>query len=220
MKYYLKIILCIILFFSSLLMSSCGMEYAKDSGWNRDIQNFDTKYVEFYKDKVAELKEKYSIDCVEKWEQKDGDAGECILTASLYSDSYTICLLFANRRHFGDFEVKLYYYGENEESLSDYESQRPLVSFINDLTKYVAFDNKIEGDENHFERLYNECHKQSQSVASYIYHFDDLVGYVGYGVGVSKDNYGYYYKMEKNSELEILANSFVFEGLLKPISSD
>ena len=65
MKYYLKIILCIILFFSSLAMSSCGMEYAKDSGWNRDIQNFDTKYVEFYKDKVDEVKEKYSIDWVE-----------------------------------------------------------------------------------------------------------------------------------------------------------
>ena len=182
MRFYLKTILCIVLFISSLLMSSCGMEYAKDSGWNRDIRNFDIQYVEFYKDKVAELKKKYRIDCVEKWEQNDKDDGECILTACLYSDSYTVCLLFANRVHYGDFDVELYYYGENEESLSDYESQRPLVSFINDLTKCVAYDSKIEGDENHFERLYNECRKQSKPVASYIYHFDDLVGYVGYGV--------------------------------------
>ena len=206
-----------LLFFTIMLFTNeSNVEYAKSSGWNCDIQNFDIHYAEFYKNKIVELKEKYNLECEEKWDQSYHD-GDSIITAHLYNNYYTIYILFANRGLYGDYTIKLFYYGDDGESLKNYEMQHPLISFINDLTTSVAFESKTDDCKNRFEQLYDECYEKSKSSASYIYHFDDLVGYVGYTVGLSKDNYGYYYKMQKNSEINILANAFIFEGILTPI---
>ncbi len=192
-----------------------NIEYAESSQWNCDNQSFDTAYVDFYKNKVSEIKEKYSLNCEEEWYKESHD-GDSIITAYLYNDQYTIYILFANRGIYGDFTVKMFYYGDGKEAQKDDGVQSSLISFVHDLTKSVAFDSKTD-DKNQFEQLYNECLEENKSAASYIYHFDDLVNYVGYTVGLSKDNYGYYYKMQKDSDVKILANVFTFQGILKPI---
>ena len=212
----IALIVGIVAFFAIMFFTNDeNIEYAESSQWNCDNQSFDTAYVDFYKNKVSEIKEKYSLNCEEEWYKESHD-GDSIITAYLYSDQYTIYILFANRGIYGDFTVKMFYYGDGKEAPENDGVQSSLISFVHDLTKSVAFDSKTD-DKNQFEQLYNECLEENKSAASYIYHFDDLVDYVGYTVGLSKDNYGYYYKMQKDSNIKIPANAFTFKGILKPI---
>ena len=89
------------------------------------------------------------------------------------------------------------------------------------MTNAVAFDTKADG--NHFEQLYMQCKEQnvpgSKGITD-LYHFDQIVGDIGYRIRIESETYGYYYKMQKNKELEILSNRFTFNGLLKPLVFD
>jgi len=99
-----------------------------------------------------------------------------------------------------------------------YSSEQTARELANEITNSFAFDAKT--DKNYFKALYDECIKNTADEtphASYKYHFDDLIGNVGYYVALNKDNFGYYYKMQKNSDLDILSNHYRFEGLLKPL---
>ena len=211
------VVVLVLTFFAMMFLGNdAETEYAKSSQWNCDNQSFDTAYVDFYKNKVSEIKEKYSLNCEEEWYKESHD-DDSIITAYLYNDQYTIYILFANRGICGDFTVKMFYYGDGKEAPGNDGVQSSLISFVHDLTKSVAFDSRTDDGKNHFEQLYNECLEENKPAASYVYHFDELVGYIGYTVGLSKDNYGYYYKMQKDSNIKIPANAFKFQGLLKPI---
>lgn len=210
------VVVVVLTFFAIMFFTNDeNIEYAESSQWNCDNQTFDTEYVDFYKNTIGELKARYALDCDEIWEERS-HKDDRIITAYLYNDQFTIYILFANRGIYGDFNVKMFYYGDGKEAQKDDGVQSSLVSFVHDLTKSVAFDSKTD-DKNQFKQLYNECLEENKSAASYIYHFDDLVDYVGYTVGLSEDNYGYYYKMQKDSNIKIPANAFKFQGLLKPI---
>ena len=220
MKQVVKVIaavIVIILCISSFMSCESPEDYYKDANWSCTNEEFNDMYMPAYLAKIEELKQKYNIECTQISEVKDyeRDVGYEIY---LYNEVFTVKLFFANRRYgCGDFWVHLYYYGNEAVDLKDYEKQKPFVDFINELTRYVAFDTKNEESDNHFERLYLDCIENGEKNATYNIHFDDLVDYVRYFVTLENANKGWYYKMQKDDNLEILANIYGFEGILKPL---
>lgn len=186
-------------------------EYYQTTGWSYEEEEFDNVYIEKCINKLQELKGLYNIDCSELIEHKDH-----YYDVYLYNDLFTIKILLSYGKSYGKYSICLYYYGDEEHPLEDYESQKNLVNLVNDFTNYASFDSKT--DQNHFERLHMESVQKSSgdhSSASDKYHFDHVIGYVGYSAGVYCNNGGYYYKVQKNSELDVLSNNYAFDGILK-----
>ena len=228
----MKKLICILLALLSVVsMTSCSQnavdffdflyglvfndaEYKDSSNWNCTNEEFETIYVGEYTRIVEELANKYGIN-YNQLTKAYMDRGDFYFWLDLYSDEFTVELRFVNLGSHGKFHVNLYYFSQNIDDLNNYEKQKKYVDFINDLTNVVAFDTKT--DKNHFERLYAECEYID---VSYIYHFDHIVGEVGYVVSIGRESDGYYYKMQENEELEILSNRFTFDGILKPLVLD
>lgn len=206
------------------LLSGDEEAYCEASGWNCTNEEFENSYMPFYLSRIDELQEEYNIVCEKKIE-RTSSKDQIYFVLYLYNDYFTMKLLLANRHYgsHGDYMLELYYYGEDKETLIDYEKQKNLVSFVNDLTHEFCFDTKKEEHENHFERLYLECIEagvDNGMGASYEYHFDHIVGYIGYKVFVNSEDgmARYRYKLQKNENADIFANGFCFNGLLKPIA--
>ena len=204
-----------ILLLLSLLLSFCSCtwsweEYALSTNWHCTKEEFIENYLPLYVDKVEELKAFYDV--------------ECVLTVDilyyyginicLYNEVFTADMFLICRDSHATISSNLYFYG-NESTLFNYNAQKVYVDLINDFVNYVAFDTKA--DENRFASLYLQSMQKEEKCASDHYHFDELVGYVGYSVDLDKDTFGNYYMCRGDFELETRANCFSFEGLLKPL---
>ena len=198
--------------FVALLFSCNRVEYYEKSEWHCTQEEFRGHYYDIYTEKIEELKYVYGIVCHK--EEEFFQKGYYIY---LYRDDFTIVIKFLNDNDLAFYNVDLYYYGDFDASRDDYKKQRSLVNFVNDFTNYVAFDTKT--DKNYFESLYNECNK-GEPFASNKYHYDSIVGNVGYDVMLNTDAFSYYYKMQKNNNCIAVCNCYRFEGLLKPIKTD
>lgn len=206
MKKYISILLLFVIF-----LTSCNrVEYFEQSGWNCTDVIFQTYYNNLYKVKIAELKEIYNLRFSEQ-ESKELNGNYQLY---LYNDDFTIQIKFANGEKLAFYRIDLFYYGDSEVSRKDYEKQRSLVNFINDFTNYVAFDTKT--DKNYFEALYYECCEEKTFASNY-YHYDSIVGNVGYYICLNTDAFDYYYKMQEDGDCMAICNCYRFEGLLKPI---
>ena len=108
------------------------------------------KYYEIYTSKIEELKEKYDIEC-ESLEKFGRDEDQQIerFHFYLYNDEFTVTINFNNQSRFATYDIALYCFESEDKSLSDYEWQRNLVDFINEFTHFVAFDTRIEENQNH-----------------------------------------------------------------------
>ena len=186
--------------------------YFTKSGWDSKIEAsyFETVYCEDYREKATELKEKYELK-VETLEEIEED----YQVWYFYNDTYTIYVLM---RIEGRYEIYLYFYGNENASINDFESQRNVVNFINDFTNYVAYDTITE--ENCFERLYNEACVSEEGYATYFYHYDSFTGNVGYNVVSNAEGSVYDRQMSKEKNAKNNRNSFSFKGVLKPLGSD
>ena len=132
----------------------------------------------------------------------------------MFNDEFTIIIRFNNGEELAFYKIDLYYYGDSAASRENFENQRSLVNFINDFTNYVAFDTKT--DKNYFEALYYECCEEKTFASNY-YHYDSIVGNVGYYICLNTDAFDYYYKMQEDGDCMAICNCYRFEGLLKSI---
>ena len=197
-------------------------KYAENSGWSCSNEEFVDVYCEEYMKLIDTLKQKYNIVCEEELrESRDRDGVFKGFHIILYDDVFTIWIAFTNQNSYGYYHATLYYFGNDEAPFSDYESQRRYVEFINDLTHSVAYDTKQEECANHFEKMFFENLQitDGKPVSSYHYHFDDLVGYVGYLVNNDTHVDGSVYKMQGNPDIDYPCSKFEFEGILKPIEN-
>lgn len=191
------------------------LSYMRSSNWDCDLETFHSQYYSLYYQKLQELKSTYQLDCEEIIERRE--AGYSIY---LYDDSYTIVVSCSSSSECGSCFLGLTYYNPNPDELFGYEQQRNLVNFINDFTNYVAFDARIESNE--FELLYQNCltiDKGEPIYSSNYIHFDNYLGNVGYVVCFDLEGYeeSYFYKMQKDSTVQIPSVSYSFYGLLKPL---
>lgn len=221
--------LCILVFcvlFSVYALCSCGWiadiyialdvnsQYYKKANWNCDDETFVTKYNDVYYQEIQRLKDHYDLSFSERIDTETNDQGNIDdYTFYLYCEEYTIYLRFSNSHTIGFYDARLYYYGDGEFPDS-YDEFRPLVDFINDITNYVAYDTKTDG--NHFEQLYDEAVNSEGGWASDEYHHDSVIGSVSYYVDLDYSA-GYYYMAAKDSSIEKKCYRFDFEGLLKPL---
>lgn len=210
MKKFVILILVI-----SILIVGCGVlmyedpSYYKKSNWSCNADEFYGRYFYVIDNKITELQAKYGIDCEKRVETPEKD----IIFYYLYTDTFTCSFRFTSNVQWGTYWGKLYFYGSDESQLDDYSAQKNLVDFLNEATHFFGY--AIGNEENIFEQQYNYCIENGVDKSAVNLHFDQYVGYVTYGVGLKKDDCGYYYKVEKNSDLEIKANRYTFEGLLK-----
>ena len=210
-----KLIAVLLLFAILLVFTSCDeTQYFRCVKWNVSIKDFEERYIPLYEEQLSLLSNKYALE-YERLTEIDKDEHKIIFVTYLYNEEYTIKIVMNNEVECALYEIILRYYGSEENSLADYESQRKAVNFINDFTNYAAFDTISE--ENRLEKLYSEAQSASDLRAFDKYHFDNHIGSVGYFVALNDTSSGYYYMMQKDSSLEILCNSYGFEGILKPI---
>jgi hypothetical protein len=96
---------------------------------------------------------------------------------------------------YAKYKASLYYYGENESDVDDYDKQKNLVDFLSEITHYFGYD--TGAPENKFEQFYNSCIDNEKTNEYQLIHQDDLIGDVSYSVILKSDKFSYYYKMEK-----------------------
>ena len=211
------LLLSLLLFFCSCSWS--WEEYAKSTSWCCTKEEFTANYLPLYLNKIEQLKEFYGVECVLQTDIQRYD----YFHIYLYNNFFTIEISFMNELssniekenwNYGSIWATLYFYGENG-LISDYNAQKVYVDFLNDFVNYSAFDAKT--NENRFASLFAECVQQEEPSKSDTYHFDQLIGYVGYNVTTNSELNGHYYMMEKDTALQKISNSFSFEGLLKPL---
>ncbi len=215
----IKITLIILVVIISLSLNGCSLlklenkkefEYCKSAGWDCETKKeFFEIYKPFYINNIDDILKQHAL-CVEKIVEENEENGEFDLY--YYNDVNTIHFHFCQTTGFAFFKANYYCYSVNGADLHDYQTQRPYINFFNEIIKLYAFD--VRGNENAFKDLFEES-IDGRGYASNIYHFDNFCGNVGYYVGVQRDIDSYYYKLQKNSSVEILSNRFSFEGILK-----
>jgi len=188
-------------------------QYYLGAGWDCDDETFANEYYPLYYNEIQRLKTLYGLECQERvdFDTRGDSVNFNVISYCLYSNYYTICL-YLNNNGIAEYNVCLYYF-VNDKSSDNHDDLTPLLGFINDFTNYVAYDTRT--DCNHFERLFNDAVLDGK-YADYLYHYDSLIGNVGYTVYLSAP-IGYYYMAEFNSELEKSGYRFTFDGLLKPL---
>ena len=186
-------------------------DYYKGAEWDCKPEDFREMYLGIIENKIVELQTKHNIEC-KKYINPDYDT---MIEYYLYDDTFTICLMFGARANstYAKYKASLYYYGENESDLDDYDKQKNLVDFLSEITHYFGYD--TGATENKFEQFYNSCIDNEKTNEYQLIHQDDLIGDVRYSVILKSDKFSYYYKIEKNDEIGTLANVYSFEGLMK-----
>ncbi len=210
MRYIALIVLIIALIFSFLLYED--VSYYEGSEWNCSEEEFREKYVDLIDTKVCNLKEKYNLVCEYKIETPPDSSG-CIIKVTLFDETFTMDFVFGCKTRYGYYLANLYFYGNGEDDLTNYDAQKVYVDFLWELTDLVAYD--INSETNIFEDSFNYCMQNNVEGFNENIHFDSLVGYIEYGVGLKCEHYGYFYKLEGNSDLEIQSNVYSYKGLLK-----
>ena len=208
-----SVILIILIFFALvlILLEVTYDDYYKGAEWDCEPENFRETYSEMIDNKITELQIKYNIEC-EKYINPDYDT---VIEYYMYDDTFTIHLVFGARLNstYAKYKANLYYYGNDKSDLDDYAKQKNLVDFLSEITHYFGYD--TGAPENKFEQFYNSCIDNEKMNEFQLIHDDDLIGDVSYSVILKSDHFSYYYRAEKNSEIETLANVYQFEGLMK-----
>lgn len=185
-------------------------EYIESANWNCESDTeFIEKYKSFYIENIDDILKKHRLK-VEKIVEENKENGQFDLY--YYNDVNTIHFHFCQASGFAFFKANYYFYQANGVDLQDYEAQRQYIDFFNGVIKLYAFD--ACGNDNTFKDLFDES-ISGKGYESYIYHFDSFCGNVGYSVGLKRNVDSYYYKIGKNSKIDILSNRFQFEGILK-----
>lgn len=209
------LIVCLVLWFAlfMLLFTNPDNDYYKEVGWNCTPESFADEYMPKYQEKINQLSHMLESECQIRTTFFHDNTAAVI---SLYNECFTIVISLAHFDFYGDYEILLYYYG-TDGITQDAEAMRPYVQFINDFTNYVAYDTKTEDGQNHFLRLYEEC-MATGTFTSYNYHFDDLIGNVGYRVNANHEDGSHYMAAFDSTAEKKPCVFFAFEGLLKPLT--
>ena len=226
LKTFLAIILTIAVCLALLILAIFIIfyendEYEKATGWSCSNEEFADVYYAEYLAIVDTLWQKYGITCEKEIEEWHGENGALDgFTIEFHNDVAMVSITFNNHNSYGTFRIRLNYFGNDEAPFSDYESQRIYVEFINELTHSVAYDTRQEECANHFEKMFFENLQitDGHPASNYYYHFDDLVGSVGYVV-VNDTFVDGSNKMQGDPDIDYPCSIFEFEGLLKPIEN-
>lgn len=194
--------------------------YINGVNWNVDNETFESENVVFYNEEILRLMNKYSLDCTLHTEKNYNENGKLIYDFYLYCEDYTIVINMVNGYELGFYKIAVYYYNDNRLN-NNYNDIQPVVDFANEITNIIAYDTKM--NENQFEKLYYDALNSEKKYATNYYHFDNIVGNVGYKVDVRENtgslSSGYYYMLQK----EHVAKScyvFEFDGVLKQLITE
>ena len=220
-----KMILLSLILLVSVSLMSCGAvvdwllinldkngQYYLGAGWDCNDETFANEYYPLYYSEIQRLKALHGLECQERVDWDYDTMGNPKVTFYLYCEEYTFRLKLLGGS-IGYYDGYLYYYAEDR-STDKYEEFKPLVEFLNDFTNYAAYDTKT--DCNHFEKMFNDAISNGEKYSSFYYHYDSVIGNVGYYVQLTQEK-GYYYMAEFNSDIEKTCYLFSFDGLLKPL---
>lgn len=212
------IVLFIVPLVAIIYNNESNASYYLSSGWNCDNEKFKTMYSNRYGEKISELKTLYNLHFEEKLEVILNEEYDGItLVFSLYCEEYTIIFKLASFGDLGTVDANVYYFCDDANKC-ELENIQALLSFTNEFINYVSFDSIKDGNE--FVRLFAESKSKpdGEQFESNRYHYDSMIGNVGYYIDLTSKDRSYYYMMSKDTSIERMACSFGFEGLLKPIN--
>lgn len=159
--------------------------------------------------------EKYNLSCELNVEQDyDEESKSLEYNFFLYTDDYTVRLHFSNQNWIGYYSGTVYYYDIERNNVDYEEDIKPLTSFLNDFSAYVAYDTKSREDS--FDILYETAKNSDNGWGHDIIHFDNWIGYVDYIVDLTYEA-GYYYMANRDTSITKECYKFKFSGLLTPI---
>lgn len=211
---FLVIFMIVFIIVDGAVESNRHEKYIEGQNWDcfYDSERFLEHYKPLYESKIDELKQKYLIECEEKFIQEPSGAAWEKLSYYLYNEDFTIKLWMTSS---GDIDATLYFYG-NEELSYDYEDYAHLVGFLNDFICYASYDAKK--DCNYFKVLYDKTKSEGKIAKKEEFYFDDWEGSLYYYVSITRVKLGsYYYMAGFDSSVKKTSYTAEFSGLLQPI---
>ena len=221
MKHFIIFVLLFALF---LLACYEDTSYYRNSGWDCTAEQFEERYFDLFTLKIDELKSKYGIECMQINEVRS----DSLIVITLYNEEFTgyfrfgcVNFISTNLKDFGQedgyggFDVKLYFYGSDENDLESYGAQEKYVNFLNDATHVFAFDIEYDLETNIYYDTYSYCIDNNQLAHNNLIHSDSLVDKLSYGVRLKYEGASSDYKLEGNEELAIKCNMYYYKGLLR-----
>ena len=191
--------------------------YYLNSGWNCDNEKFKTFYSSRYSEKISELKALYDLHFDEKLEVISNEEYDGVtLDFSLYCEEYTILFRLESFGALGTVDANVYYFCDDTNKC-ELENIQALLSFTNDFINYVSFDSIKDGNE--LVRLFVESKSkpEGEQFESNRYHYDSVIGNVGYYVSLIPQDWSYYYMTNGDEDIGKYGFRFGFEGLLQPL---
>ena len=210
------IVLFIVPLVAIIYNNESNASYYLSSGWNCDNEKFKTMYLNRYGEKISELKTLYNLHFEEKLEVILNEEYDGItLVFSLYCEEYTIIFKLASFGDLGTVDANVYYFCDDANKC-ELENIQALLSLTNEFINYVSFDSIKDGNE--FVRLFAESKSKpdGEQFESNRYHYDSMIGNIGYYVCLIPKDWSYYYMTKGDDEAGKYGFRFTFEGLLQP----
>jgi hypothetical protein len=198
-----KIAAFLILFFVCISCIGCfDNEYSDSSNWAISDIEFLDEYFDCYITNIDSIAGGFDLGLTQEISIED----ENRFNVSYSDDDEIVKFYFLNDTGgFGWYRSDYCYFNENKEVLFDYSRYFTILSFVSDVNALVAFD--YQGDERTYQELYENYLVQGPN--TFYYHFDSVVGNIGYLVTIG-DHYS-----ETETRWYI---SFEYQSLLEKIS--
>jgi hypothetical protein len=177
--------------------------YRNASNWTVTDDVFMQQYLQFYTSSITMIYNKYDFEYTQEVAIEEDNR----FSITYQNDCEVIKFIFLNDRGgFGHYRSNYYYFNDDLEGIFFYEHHNAILAFVSEINSIVSFD--YQGDVDTYYDLYvnHLTHQQN----TYFYHFDSVVGYIGYGVTWNN------HFSDAESRWYI---SFGYTSLLKPIGS-
>ena len=195
---HIALLLAIIIF--ALSAVSCGdLTYYKDAQWDCPQEEFYDRYHEPVEAKIMQVIEASGVEVKHFVEAVDDDAFRFVFQ----NDTFVCLIYFYCEELWGHCNVNMYFYGEDEGQLRDYDAQKKYLDLVNEVTHLIAY--KIDPELNMYENAYNSCIENNVNTFEKEIHYDAMTGVSKYGVVIDSDKYA---EHGRN-------NYYYFEGLLR-----
>lgn len=205
---HIALVLAVVIFAFSF--ASCGdLTYYAESDWEYSSEEFFGEPFENINSKILDISEKYGFEFCNTI-YYENDSCKCIL---IYDDVVSFIIKFDCEDLWCVCEIEIFFFGEDENDLADYEKQKKYIDFINDVKNTLVYN--YENQSNLFKESFEYC--VANEVESYDseHHFDAMVGELTYGVLLNTNEYGYRYKFRGSVYDGKACNYYHFRGLLR-----
>ena len=204
---HIALFLAVVIFALSLV--SCGnLNYFYGSEWKYTAEEFYNGPFDKVKEKIVEISKECGLDLYNFTSRTD-DSNAAIW---LSDEQATFVFRFRCDNYWCSIETEMFFFGNGEEDLLNYDAQKTYIDFANKVTHTLVYD--ADPNLNAYKHSFDYCVENNESSYDGEKHYDALLGDLTYGVKVKVENYGYRKNLNGNLEFDAKCNIYHLEGLL------